>query len=83
MSVRTLMGQREWSRAKWDARLWPGRWVAQRRFEAAPVEAEHGPMYPCIGVYIVNGAAALGVDLDEHIEFCLRAMRENAEAIGL
>lgn len=32
---------------------------------------------------IVNGAAGMGVDLDEHIEFCIQAMRENSEAIGL
>jgi putative nucleotidyltransferase with HDIG domain len=32
---------------------------------------------------IVNGAAGLGVDLDEHIAFCILAMQENAEAIGL
>jgi predicted hydrolase (HD superfamily) len=32
---------------------------------------------------IVNGAAGLDVDLDEHIAFCIRAMQENAEAIGL
>jgi predicted hydrolase (HD superfamily) len=32
---------------------------------------------------IVNGAAGLGVELDEHIAFCIEAMRENAHAIGL
>jgi len=32
---------------------------------------------------IVNGAAELGVDLDEHIALCLEAMQNNAEAIGL
>jgi putative nucleotidyltransferase with HDIG domain len=32
---------------------------------------------------IVNGAAGLGVDLDEHIAFCLQAMQENADALGL
>lgn len=32
---------------------------------------------------IVNGAAGLGVPLDEHIEFCIRAMRERAAEIGL
>jgi putative nucleotidyltransferase with HDIG domain len=32
---------------------------------------------------IVNGAAGLGVDLDEHIGFCIQAMQENAEVIGL
>ena len=26
---------------------------------------------------IVNGAAALGVDLDEHIAFCIEACRES------
>ena len=32
---------------------------------------------------IVNGAAEMGVDLDEHIAFCVQAMQENAEKIGL
>ena len=32
---------------------------------------------------IVNGAAELGMDLDQHIGFCIRAMQANAEALGL
>ena len=32
---------------------------------------------------VVNGAAELGVPLDEHIAFCLAAMQRNAEALGL
>lgn len=32
---------------------------------------------------IVNGAADLGVDLDEHIEFCAAAMNEVAQELGL
>jgi predicted hydrolase (HD superfamily) len=32
---------------------------------------------------IVNGAAELGVDLDQHIAFCLDAMQKNAEELGL
>jgi len=32
---------------------------------------------------IVNGAAAFGVDLDEHIATCIRAMQERAEELGL
>jgi predicted hydrolase (HD superfamily) len=32
---------------------------------------------------IVQGAAELGVDLDEHIAFCIRAMQERAEELGL
>jgi putative nucleotidyltransferase with HDIG domain len=32
---------------------------------------------------IVNGALELGVDLDEHIEFCIEAMRARAPELGL
>jgi putative nucleotidyltransferase with HDIG domain len=32
---------------------------------------------------ILNGAADLGVDLDEHIEFCIRAMQAKAGELGL
>src|SRR5262244_88680 len=30
-----------------------------------------------------NGAAELGVPLEEHISFCIQAMRDNADALGL
>jgi putative nucleotidyltransferase with HDIG domain len=30
-----------------------------------------------------NGAAELGIPLEEHIAFCIQAMRENADALGL
>lgn len=30
-----------------------------------------------------NGATELGIPLEEHIAFCIAAMRENAEALGL
>lgn len=32
---------------------------------------------------IINGAAALGVDIDEHITFCIEAMRSVAGELGL
>ena len=32
---------------------------------------------------IVDGAAELGVPLDEHIDFCVKAMQERAEELGL
>ena len=32
---------------------------------------------------IINGAADLGVDLDEHIAFCIDALKEVAPALGL
>ncbi len=32
---------------------------------------------------IVNGAAQMGVDLDQHIEFCIEAMKARAAELGL
>jgi predicted hydrolase (HD superfamily) len=32
---------------------------------------------------VLNGAAELGIDLDQHIAFCLTAMQRDAEALGL
>jgi predicted hydrolase (HD superfamily) len=32
---------------------------------------------------ILNGAAELGVELDEHIEFCIRAMQARAADLNL
>lgn len=32
---------------------------------------------------IYNGAAQLGVDLEEHITFCIRALEEKASVLGL
>ncbi len=41
-----------------DVWLRPHRWVAQRCFQPVALETPTGPMYPCIGVYTVNGKAA-------------------------
>ena len=32
---------------------------------------------------VLNGASELGIDLDQHIAFCLAAMQRNADALGL
>jgi putative nucleotidyltransferase with HDIG domain len=32
---------------------------------------------------IIEGALAMGIDLDEHISFCVHAMQERAERLGL
>ena len=58
VAIRELKSAREWRRVAWSARLTPGRWVAQRRFEAAPLSTADGPVYPCIGVYTIDGRAA-------------------------
>jgi len=32
---------------------------------------------------ILNGAAGLGVELDQHIAFCIEAMQQRAAELGL
>ncbi|HYD02429.1 MAG TPA: glutathionylspermidine synthase family protein [Phycisphaerales bacterium] len=40
------------------ARLAPGHWLLQERFESRPIAAPGGPRHACIGIYTVNGRAA-------------------------
>jgi hypothetical protein len=47
-----------WRQAAWSARLRPGQWAAQRRFEPLSVSTPDGMMYPCLGVYTIDGRAA-------------------------
>jgi glutathionylspermidine synthase len=39
-------------------RFFPHRWVAQRRFAAMPLATAGGAVYPCLGIYTVDGRAA-------------------------
>jgi glutathionylspermidine synthase len=56
--IRSAMSAPQWLRQSWAARLRPGEWVAQRRFDVVPIHDAHGPLFPCIGVYVVDGKAA-------------------------
>ena len=38
--------------------IFPRGWVAQRRFDASPLDSPVGGIYPCLGVYTVDGKAA-------------------------
>lgn len=40
------------------ARRKPEQWVAQRRFEVVPVPTDEGEVFPCIGVYTIDGKFA-------------------------
>lgn len=40
------------------ARRHPTYWAAQRRFRAVPWATANGPLYPAIGVYVIDGHAA-------------------------
>jgi hypothetical protein len=49
---------RQWRKTRWDVLLNPRQWIAQRRFEAVSIETLAGPVYPCLGVYTIDGKAA-------------------------
>jgi glutathionylspermidine synthase len=40
------------------ARHRPRHWVSQRRFHSVPVDSPAGPLHTCLGVYVIDGAAA-------------------------
>jgi glutathionylspermidine synthase len=48
----------EWRRIRTAAVRNPANWVAQRRFEALPLLTPDGPLYPCWGVYVIDGRVA-------------------------
>ena len=55
VAIRSLLTPAQWRNAAFWTWLNPGTWIAQKRFEALPVPSPDGPIYPCIGVYTVNG----------------------------
>jgi len=58
VSIRELMKPKEWIQTRLSARLRPGNWVAQRRFESLPANTPVGKRHVCIGIYTVNGKPA-------------------------
>jgi glutathionylspermidine synthase len=53
--IRSLLSTDRWRSAMRAVRRDPAAWVAQKRFATCPIPAPTGPIYPCIGVYTVNG----------------------------
>lgn len=58
IGLRGVVAAREWKGIARSARWWPGYWAAQRRFEAVALEHEGEALYPCLGVYVIDGQAA-------------------------
>ncbi len=58
VSAREWLSGGAWARARLAGALFPGHWVAQRRFESLPVATPMGARHVCLGVYTVNGRAA-------------------------
>jgi glutathionylspermidine synthase len=57
VTARDLIPKRTWRRRWFDVLLNPGQWIAQRRFETTAFDTPIGPVYPCIGVYTIDGKA--------------------------
>jgi glutathionylspermidine synthase len=49
---------RELERIRRAAGVKPEIWAAQRRFDVVPLPTPEGPMYPSLGVYVIDGRAA-------------------------
>lgn len=58
VGLREAVEPREWRAIARSARWFPAHWVAQRRFEALPVENQGIPLFPCLGVYAIDGRRA-------------------------
>ena len=58
IGVAGATGDKEWKVIRRDVRWHPRQWVAQRRFAAVPLHAPEGSVYPCVGVYTIDGRAA-------------------------
>ena len=58
VSAAALLPANQWRKAKWHARLFPRQWVAQRRFRTRSLATPIGDVYPCVGVYTIDGRAA-------------------------
>ena len=57
VSARSLLPLAAWAKAARSARWFPGQWIAQKRFEPVPLATPLGAVFPCIGVYTIDGRA--------------------------
>lgn len=73
--VHMLAGGGSWQALKRVVLRNRERWVVQRKFETCPVGSHVGPVYPCLGVYTINGeAAGAYVRVGKHPVIDYRAM---------
>ena len=56
--LRESMNREAWTKLCRVVERRPEHWIVQRRFEATPVDSDAGPVYPCIGVYTIDGRAS-------------------------
>jgi hypothetical protein len=57
VTLREFTPKRRWARTVLDVLVNPRDWIAQRRFQTGAIETPDGAMFPCVGVYTINGRA--------------------------
>ncbi len=58
VALRGVNETEDWERVCAEAARAPERWVLQRRFQVESLETPEGTMYPCLGVYVIDGKVA-------------------------
>ena len=58
VAVRALMTEQQWHSTAHAVRRKPGAWIAQKKFAIRPLQSPAGVIFPCLGVYTVDGQAA-------------------------
>jgi hypothetical protein len=51
----SIPGTPQWRKAHREAFWFPSHWIAQRCFNTLAIPTPAGPMYPCLGVYVLDG----------------------------
>ena len=84
VGIRGVTPDKEWGRIARAARWFPRWWIAQRRFEASPLDTGTELTYPCIGVYTIDGCAAAGNVQSKRIRAAARSAAggKNLEILG-
>ena len=56
--IRGVTDPNAWRRIVRTVRDRPDAWPAQRRFDVVPLPTPEGLLYPCLGVYVIDGEVA-------------------------
>ena len=56
--IRGVTDPNAWQRIVRTVRKDPDAWTAQRRFDVVPMPTPDGLLYPCLGVYVIDGKVA-------------------------
>lgn len=56
--LRELMSPDSWLKLCRFVRRHPQHWILQRRFHTRWIDSHAGPVYPCIGVYVIDGSVS-------------------------